>query len=127
MPPLSYRERLRRALELPSDRNRPAPAKGAISGNLVTSGPAADPSAWREDFNRWQSENCTRREGYDDSASVRVLHLDFCNWTIAHQSVPCRYATFEALLIDAGFQLKDPMALGLVLREDLKNLRRARP
>ena len=85
--------------------------------------PEHDPTAWRQDFQLWRAERCIHREDRDDSGSVKFLHADFCEWAIAHDSVPCRHATFERLVTDAGFELEGRMVLGLVLREELESLR----
>jgi hypothetical protein len=91
------------------------------SGNdEIISAPEHDPEAWRSDFSLWMYQNCVCREGYDDSGGIRFLWDDFNDWAIAHNSVPCLRSTFERLLVDAGFELRDSMVLGLVLREDLK-------
>jgi hypothetical protein len=76
--------------------------------------------AWREDFNRWKAENCAHSEGRDDSGAIGYLWVDFCEWAVEHGSVPCQRRTFERLLQDAAFPLKDGMAAGLLLRADLE-------
>jgi hypothetical protein len=77
-----------------------------------------DPAAWRADFNLWMVENCIRREAWDDSGGLGCLHLHFCEWAIAHNSVPCTRAIFEQLVLDAGFRVEDGMVLRLLLRKD---------
>lgn len=119
MPQLSRRERLRRALELPTPVRDPVPVKGT----LIISGPEHDPEAWRSDFRLWMSMNAVHREDADDSGSVRILWTDFCDWAIKHHSVPCTYPTFKRLLTESGFELRNDMCLGLVLREDYESVR----
>ena len=80
--------------------------------------PDHDPDAWREDLSRWLGENCIHREGREDSGGIGTLLLDFAEWCIKHDAVPCTRGTFERLLWDAGFPLKDGMAAGLLLRVD---------
>jgi hypothetical protein len=86
----------------------------------IISGPEHDPEAWRIDFCLWLSRNAIHREGYDDSGGIQFLWVDFCDWAITHESVPCLRSTLERLLIDAGYELRDGMVLGLILRSDLK-------
>jgi hypothetical protein len=64
-------------------------------------------------------ERCAHREGKDDWGGVGVMHVDFCEWTVNHESVPCTRETFETLLRDAGFFVVNGMARGLFLRADL--------
>ncbi len=77
------------------------------------------PDAWREDFNRWRAEWCVSRSGYEDAGSVACLLVNFAEWCIAHNAVPCTRATFETLLEDSGFRCADGMAAGIVLKVDL--------
>jgi len=84
------------------------------------SAPIDDPAEWREDFARWCKERAVSRSGFDDSGSVGVLLIDFAEWCIGHDAVPCQHATFEMLLEEAGFRCVDGMAAGLVLRADLE-------
>lgn len=90
---------------------------------LLISGPEHDPAAWRTDFNLWRVEHSISRPGCDDAGGIRCLWGDFCDWAIQHHSVPCTHPTFKRLLIDAGFELRDGMVLGLVLREDYESVR----
>jgi hypothetical protein len=78
------------------------------------------PDAWREDFARWRAERCVSRQGYEDSAGIGCLLLDFAEWCIGHDAVPCQRATFETLVEEAGFRCADGMAAGLVLKVDLE-------
>jgi hypothetical protein len=76
--------------------------------------------AWRPDFARWRAERCVSRQGYKDSAGIGCLLVDFAEWCIVQDAVPCQRATFERLLTDAGFRCADGMASGLILRADLE-------
>lgn len=87
-----------------------------MSGGMVDH----DPDAWRPDFARWRAERCVSRQGYEDSGGIGCLLVDFAEWCIAHDAVPCQRATFEMLLQDAGFPLMDGLAHGLVLKVDLE-------
>lgn len=82
--------------------------------------PEHDPAAWRQDFNRWRNVRCVSRTGYEDSGGIGCLWVDFCEWAIKNNSVSCQRRTFERLLEDAGFPLKDGMTAGLILRPDLE-------
>jgi hypothetical protein len=82
--------------------------------------PPDAPDAWREDFIRWALERCVLREDYEDSQSVGSLLIDFAEWAIDHDAVPAPRDAFEALLEEAGFRLKDGMAMGIVLKADLE-------
>ena len=77
------------------------------------------PQAWREDFARWEAENCIHREGRDDWGGIGCLWVDFCEWAVSHNSVRCDRRTFERLLADDGFRCAEGMVAGLVLRVDL--------
>lgn len=87
--------------------------------------PPHDPDAWRADFGRWLAENCIHREGREDSAGIGCLWVDFCEWAITDDSVPCTRLTFEHLLEDAGFRCADGMAAGLLLESPLRLSERA--
>jgi hypothetical protein len=80
---------------------------------------AHDPACWQDDFKRWLSENCISRPGKEDSQSVGSLHVDFCEWAVANDSVPCTRRTFEALLASSGIVTKDGVVQGVILRADL--------
>ena len=80
--------------------------------------PPDAPDAWREDFGRWMTANCIRREDREDWGGIGCLHVDFCEWAVLNDSVPCQRSTFERLLEDAGFQCVDGMTGGLLLRTD---------
>ena len=130
MPSLSRRQRLRRALELPA---APRTMSSVSFGSSIPreaqniSGPEHDPAAWRADFDQWRAEKCIHGVGRDDSGSIKLLWNDFIDWTLARESVPCVRPTFERLLTDAGFQLKDGMVLELLLREEFESVRDFRP
>ena len=89
-------------------------------GGEIISAPEHDPTAWRSDFNQWMSQNTIHRKGYDDSGGVHFLWVDFCESAITYNSAPCMRPTFERLLTDAGFELRDGMVLGLILKVDLQ-------
>jgi hypothetical protein len=82
--------------------------------------PPMAPDAWQEDFIRWAGVRCVLREEHDDSAGIGALLVDFAEWCAARNAVPARRDTFERLLQDAGFPLKDGLACGLVLKVDLE-------
>lgn len=60
------------------------------------------------------------RNGCDDSTGVGFLLMDFAEWCAARDVVPCRRATIELLLQDAGIPLRDGVAAGLVPKVDLE-------
>jgi hypothetical protein len=68
----------------------------------------------------WMLARCVYRQGYEDSAGISCLWIDFCEWAVTADSVPCTRRTFERLLADAGFRCADGMAAGLLLRVDLE-------
>jgi hypothetical protein len=86
---------------------------------------AKDP--WREDFIRWARERCAFRNGCDNSAGIGFLLVDFAEWCAARDAVPCRRATFELLLQDAGIPLRDGMAAGLVLKVAVQSFQNPAP
>lgn len=105
----------------------PKPSKSAFEGfegstseqvQNFSDRPSDEPEAWRPDFNRWMAANCIHREGRDDWGGIGFLHVDFCEWAVSNDSVPCQRGTFERLLLDDGFLCVDGMASGLVLRTD---------
>jgi hypothetical protein len=77
------------------------------------------PEACREDFAGWIAANCLRREGRDDWGGIGALLVDFAEWCVTHNVIPCRRAAFERLLQDAGFRINEGMVGGLVLGADL--------
>lgn len=81
---------------------------------------ASDPETWRAGFVAWALESCALREDFEDSQSVASLLIDFAEWCAAHDAVPCQRAVFEMLLNEAGFPLKDGLAVGIVLKVDLE-------
>lgn len=124
MPLLSRRERLRKALELPSairvtskkyDTELPQAATES-TGDIAEH----DPAEWQEDFTRWKAENCAHREDREDWGGIGALLVDFAEWCCSRDAVPCTRATFERLVRDAGFRCTEGGVTGLVLREDLK-------
>jgi hypothetical protein len=82
--------------------------------------PDHDPTAWRADFHRWMANSCVCREGKDDWGGVGTLWVDFYEWAVVHNSVPCTRRTFERLLGDAGFRLENGMVSHLLLKADLQ-------
>jgi hypothetical protein len=79
-----------------------------------------DPAAWLEDFQQWIDANCIHRQGKDDWTGIGALHVDFCEWTVKNDSVPCQRRAFERLLVEAGFQFSHGMVGGLLLKRDLE-------
>jgi hypothetical protein len=79
-----------------------------------------DHEAWSADFAIWMKERCAHREGKDDWGGVGPMMLDFGEWAVSHNSVPCTRLVLEALLRDAGFHVANGMVQGLVLRVDLR-------
>lgn len=79
-----------------------------------------DPEAWSDDFLMWlKSGRVVHREGTDDWGGVGCLHIDFCEWAVVHDSVPCARRTFEQLLEEDGFYVADGLVRGVVLRVEL--------
>lgn len=87
--------------------------------NLLSDRSPDAPEACREDFAGWAAARCAHREGRDDWGGIGCLLVDFAEWCASRDATPCPRTTFEQLLQDAGFRLKDGMVSGLVLREDL--------
>jgi hypothetical protein len=79
-----------------------------------------DPAAWLDDFRQWIDANCIQRDRKDDWTGIGALHVDFCEWTVANDSVPCQRQVFERLVLGAGFRLNCGMTAGLLLRRDLE-------
>jgi hypothetical protein len=79
-----------------------------------------DPAAWAEDFQRWMAQRCVSRPRKDDWAGIGWLWVDFCEWTTANNSVPCKRRVFERLVVEAGFRLNRGMVGGLLLMKDLE-------
>ncbi len=87
--------------------------------------PAQDHTFWAEDFGHWALARCFF---HDRSFSgVKALHLHFCEWCIAEQTVGCNLPTFEALLADERFLLGGGMVAGLILGEDWEALQSPPP
>ena len=82
--------------------------------------PPDEPDARQEEFTVWALERCALRDDWEDSASIACLLLDFAEWCIAHESVPCQRVVFETLLEEAGFRCANGMAAGMVLKVDLE-------
>jgi len=121
---VSRRERLRKAVELPNDPC--VMSKESETETQLTEPDASqvipdhDPQIWHEDFVRWVLERCAVRDDHEDAGGIGCLLLDFAEWAIDHDAVPCQRAVFEALLTEAGFPLKDGLAAGIVLKVDLE-------
>jgi hypothetical protein len=81
--------------------------------------PIISPEAWAADFGVWMKERCAHREGKDDWGGVGGMLVDFGEWAVGHNSVPCTRLVLEALLRAAGFHVVGGMVRGLVLLADL--------
>jgi hypothetical protein len=79
-----------------------------------------DHEAWSADFVAWLRERGAHRQGKDDCGGVGPMLVDFGEWSVAHNSVPCTRLVLEALLRDAGFHVANGMVQGLVLLADLR-------
>lgn len=79
--------------------------------------PSHDPAAWVEDFHRWALNRCCFRDRC--FGGIGALHMNFCDYQIARDEVPCQRSVFEALLRDAGFLFADGLVSGLILKADL--------
>jgi hypothetical protein len=87
-----------------------------------------DPACWQEDFTRWMHECCTHREGFEDWGGVGGLLVDFAEWQVRHNSVPCDRRTFGALVRSAGWPIDHyGLVPGLILKVDLGAIRTSRP
>ena len=75
--------------------------------------------AWIEDFQIWMQERCASRQTHEDWGGVGALRVDFAEWSVARNKVPCTRTALEALLRDAGFFIANGMVRGLVLKADL--------
>ena len=112
---LSRREQLRKALELPESL---CVMTKEPEAEMVESTTPHDPAAWAEDFHRWALDRCVWRDRC--FGGIGALHTCFCEWAIAHKSVPMQRTTFERLLRDHGFFFADGLVYGLLLAEDVK-------
>jgi hypothetical protein len=83
-----------------------------ISGTMQHPSPAA----WAEDFHHWALHRCVYRDRW--FSGIRALYRDFRDWSLDRDEVPCSMATFERLLLDAGFLLANGMVSGLTLESD---------
>jgi hypothetical protein len=93
---------------------------GNLIGLVCSGMDSPDPNAWAQDFERWAISECVYRpRGFQSTSS---LHINFCDWTIRHNSVPCRRMEFDALLSMQGFFEADGLVHGLMLGSDLKVL-----
>ena len=79
-----------------------------------------DHKAWSADFAIWKEERCAHREGKDDWGGVGAMLVDFGQWAVGHNSVPCTRLVLDALLRDAGFHVVNGLVRGLVLLADLR-------
>jgi hypothetical protein len=82
--------------------------------------PIISPEAWSADFDVWLQARCVHRQGRDDWGGVGPMLVDFGQWAVSHNSVPCTRLVLEALLRDAGFHVANGMVRGLVLLGDLE-------
>jgi hypothetical protein len=109
---------LKEALETPVDSTAKLVDPIGLVGSRMDS---PDPRAWSEDFRQWAITECVFRDrGFQSTSS---LHVSFCDWTLRHNSVPCRRKEFEALLAMEGFLEADGLVHGLMLASDLKALK----
>jgi hypothetical protein len=76
----------------------------------------ADPASWSEAFHHWALDRCVYRERWFNA--IWALHKDFRDWFLNREEVPCDRATFEQLVLDAGFLLEDGFVKGLTLKRD---------
>jgi hypothetical protein len=72
-----------------------------------------NPEQWREDFYKWALSRCFWRERSFEY--IGYLHADFCEWAIAHDSVPCQREAFERMLADNAFEFADGQIYGMIL------------
>jgi hypothetical protein len=83
--------------------------------------PPHDPEEWRAPFVQWLDSACMRHPRA--FGGVAALHLDYCEWEIAHDGAPCTRETFEQLLRELGFLMGEvegtALVSGLAFREDL--------
>jgi hypothetical protein len=81
-----------------------------------------DPAEWREPFRRWLNAACVRRARWN--GGLNSLHMDFCDWEIANNGVPCKCAMFIALLEELDFKVVEvhgaALVSGLALRADVE-------
>jgi hypothetical protein len=74
--------------------------------------------AWVSDCERWVLNECViEPRGWQ---SIGSLHVSFCEWAVAHKSVPCRRDVFEKLLNRIGVACCEGFAISLMLTSDLK-------
>ena len=118
MSAIDRRAWLKEALEAPANLRAKSADSGGLFGFRMSS---PDPNAWTQDFERWAISECLfRARGFQSTSS---LHISFCDWTLRHNSVPCRREEFEALLSMEGFLEADGLVHGLMLTSDLKVLK----
>jgi hypothetical protein len=81
--------------------------------------PADEPDAWRPEYEKWIRTACVFHDGC--AGSVASLHRSFAGWCVAGIAVcPCTPATFAALLIQDGFEIRAGMVAHLMLVEDYR-------
>ncbi len=115
----SLRERKDEVIALLQARDRD-PDEGDKSAPVQSPAVATEANK-SEDFTRWVLERCALRENHEDSQSVGSLQLDYIQWCYGHNTIPCSRETFEALLQDAGFVIRDSFAIGVILKADWPN------
>ncbi len=74
--------------------------------------PPHDPAEWRKPFARWLHSACVRSPRC--SGGVARLHIAYCEWEIQQGGVPCTRETFERLLTELGFLVRDVAGVVLV-------------
>lgn len=98
----------------------PTPEYSPIISSDLNGRTEPNGEAWIEDFHIWKQERCASRETHEDWGGVGALLVDFAEWSVARNEVPCSRPTLEDLLRDAGFLIANGMVRGLVLKADLK-------
>jgi hypothetical protein len=79
--------------------------------------PVHDPAAREDDFRTWFQSSCVLDSRW--SSAMGPLHVNFAEWCIDRDAVPCTRSTFDALLVRAGFVIDAyAMVPGITLRED---------
>ena len=70
----------------------------------------------------WLDEHCVLSSRC--FAGLSCLHLDFCEWMIARNEVPCTRTMFEAFLAELSFLFAEvdgtSLVSGLILRTDFE-------
>jgi hypothetical protein len=90
--------------------------KPSLASLVDRSMAAFDPSEWEIEFHGWASTQCVLRDGC--FGGVGSLFVHFAEWCCKSGSVPCNRETFEWLLADQGFTVRDGLCCGLILARD---------